>query len=99
MCHNSSAVMFCSHQHFTTKKTPRILLLQPSAFFFVRLFCYSPFALSSEDLAPTRGFEPPTCRLGGGRSILLSYVGLFLLCLYILASGQGNVKHFFARRL
>ena len=29
-------------------------------------------------LAPTRGFEPPTYRLGGGRSILLSYVGIFL---------------------
>ena len=24
-------------------------------------------------LAHPRGFEPPTCRLGGGRSILLSY--------------------------
>ena len=25
------------------------------------------------DMAHPRGFEPPTCRLGGGRSILLSY--------------------------
>ena len=50
-------------------------------------------------MAPTRGFEPPTCRLGGGRSVLLSYVGIFHSCLYILASVQGNVKHFFARKL
>ncbi len=27
-------------------------------------------------LAPRRGFEPPTCRLGGGRSIRLSYRGV-----------------------
>ena len=26
-------------------------------------------------LAPTGGFEPLACRLGGGRSIRLSYVG------------------------
>ncbi len=35
--------------------------------------------LSTEDnrlsMAPMRGFEPPACRLGGGRSILLSYMG------------------------
>ena len=28
-------------------------------------------------LAPTRGFEPPTLRLGGECSILLSYVGIW----------------------
>ena len=27
-------------------------------------------------MAPTGGFEPLACRLGGGRSILLSYVGI-----------------------
>ena len=30
-------------------------------------------------VAPTGGFEPLACRLGGGRSILLSYVGMFSL--------------------
>ena len=36
-------------------------------------------------LAPTRGFEPPTPRLGGECSILLSYVGMFHfeLCYFI----------------
>ena len=28
-------------------------------------------------MAPTGGFEPLACRLGGGRSILLSYVGIW----------------------
>ncbi len=28
-----------------------------------------------QKLVPQRGFEPPTCRLGGGRSIQLSYRG------------------------
>ena len=35
-------------------------------------------------LAPARGFEPPTYRLGGGRSILLSYAGICAICLNIL---------------
>ena len=30
-------------------------------------------------LASQRGFEPPTCRLGGGRSILLSYCDIFYI--------------------
>ena len=31
-------------------------------------------------MAPTGGFEPLACRLGGGRSILLSYVGIYHAC-------------------
>ena len=50
-------------------------------------------------LAPTGGFEPLACRLGGGRSILLSYVGisesLLILphkaCRVNLFSDRGNV--------
>ena len=33
------------------------------------------FTLPAHRMAPQRGFEPPTYRLGGGRSILLSYWG------------------------
>ena len=53
-------------------------------------------------MAPTGGFEPLACRLGGGRSILLSYVGIFKLCYYtanrhecqyrILAEGLPMLK-------
>ena len=42
-------------------------------------------------LAPTRGFEPPTCRLGGGRSIQLSYVGISN-CQLILSASTKKVK-------
>lgn len=31
---------------------------------------------NNEKMAPQRGFEPPTCRLGGGCSIRLSYRGV-----------------------
>ena len=40
-------------------------------------------------MAPTRGFEPPTYRLGGGRSILLSYVGP---CCDIVNENWSRVK-------
>ena len=33
-------------------------------------------------LAPMKGVEPPTCRLGGDRSILLSYMGLYYLIVF-----------------
>ena len=33
---------------------------------------------SPVSIASTRGFEPPTYRLGGGRSILLSYVDIYI---------------------
>ena len=38
-------------------------------------------------VAPTGGFEPLACRLGGGRSILLSYVGIRLL--FIFTGGRS----------
>ena len=40
-------------------------------------------------LAPMKGVEPPTCRLGGDRSILLSYMGL---CSVILIHISGVVN-------
>ena len=36
-------------------------------------------ALSFINQASMRGFEPPTYRLGGGRSILLSYMDIFII--------------------
>ena len=48
---------------------------------------------SAEFLASLRGFEPPTYRLGGGRSILLSYGNIIFsydpIILYYL---KENVK-------
>ena len=44
-------------------------------------------------MAPTRGFEPPTPRLGGECSILLSYVGVsFADSLSILTQIAVNVN-------
>ena len=40
-------------------------------------------------LAPQKEFESPTFRLGGGRSILLSYWGV---CRYILSNFLSSVK-------
>ena len=40
-------------------------------------------------LAHPRGFEPPTCRLGGGRSILLSYG---CVCQSIVPKKSGSVN-------
>jgi hypothetical protein len=36
-------------------------------------------------LAFPRGFEPPTCRLGGDRSILLSYENIKAILLHLRA--------------
>ena len=43
-------------------------------------------------LAPTGGLEPLTCRLGGGRSIQLSYVGIFCSDLSILSEAARFVN-------
>ena len=46
-------------------------------------------------LAHPRGFEPPTCRLGGGRSILLSYGCIFLNIVAEKGSGVNKSGHIF----
>ena len=47
-------------------------------------------------MAPMRGFEPPTYRLGGGRSILLSYMGI---ALYNFIQNLPNVNILIANRV
>ena len=45
--------------------------------------------ITADSLAHPRGFEPPTCRLGGGRSILLSYG---CVCSSIVPKKYGSVN-------
>ncbi len=43
----------------------------------------------SDLLASMRGFEPPTYRLGGGRSILLSYMDIYSNVVIITSLNLG----------
>ena len=48
-------------------------------------------------MAPQKEFESPTFRLGGGRSILLSYWGIHLLILPNFFTGVKKIRHIFYR--
>ena len=56
----------------------------------------SSHTITADSLAHPRGFEPPTCRLGGGRSILLSYGCICFSIVSKFWSSVNELRHFFS---
>ena len=56
MCHNLFAVMYFSHNYFTTNEKPRRPFWATLASCFSGLFCYSPFLCQMPVLPGSRGY-------------------------------------------